>query len=266
LHVERDPETAEMILSGLGESHIDVAAEKMQRKFNVGVEVKLPRVPYRETVTQKTHAHYRHKKQTGGSGQFGEIDIEIEPLPRGSGFEFTERIVGGTVPREYWPAVEKGVREQMHQGVIAGYPLVDVRVTLVDGKTHPVDSKAVAFEIAGSQAIKEGVPQAKPILIEPIMDLAITVPDQYTGDVISDLNTKRARTQGMAPNGKGQTTIEAQAPLSELQRYATDLRSITQGRGTYKATPSHYEEVPQHVAQKVIDEAKKQREEKLAHA
>jgi elongation factor G len=263
LHVERDQDTHEMILAGLGESHIEVAAEKMHRKFNVAVDIKQPRVPYRETVTQKTHAHYRHKKQTGGAGQFGEVDIEIEPLPRGTGFEFTERIVGGTVPREFWPAVEKGVREAMGDGVIAGYPVVDVRVTLVDGKTHPVDSKAVAFEIAGSQAIKEGVPQAKPILIEPIMDLQITVPDQYTGDVISDLNTKRARTQGMTPFGQGHTTIEAQAPQAELQRYATDLRSITQGRGTFMAAFSHYEEVPQHVAQKVIDEHKK---EKAAHA
>jgi elongation factor G len=247
-----------MILSGLGESHVEVAAEKMHRKFNVGVDVRLPRVPYRETVTQKTHAHYRHKKQTGGAGQFGEIDIEIEPQARGSGFEFTERIVGGTVPREYWPAVEKGVREAMSAGVIAGYPVVDVRVTLVDGKTHPVDSKAVAFEIAGSQAIKEGVPQAKPILIEPIMSLAITVPDHYTGDVIGDLNTKRARTQGMTPAGKGHTTIEAEAPLAELQRYATDLRSITQGRGSFTMQFDHYAEVPAHVAQKVIDEHKKE--------
>jgi len=258
LHVERDQETGEMILSGLGESHVEVAAEKMHRKFNVGVDVRLPRVPYRETVTQKTHAHYRHKKQTGGAGQFGEIDIEIEPQARGSGFEFTERIVGGTVPREYWPAVEKGVREAMSAGVIAGYPVVDVRVTLVDGKTHPVDSKAVAFEIAGSQAIKEGVPQAKPILIEPIMSLAITVPDHYTGDVIGDLNTKRARTQGMTPAGKGHTTIEAEAPLAELQRYATDLRSITQGRGSFTMQFDHYAEVPAHVAQKVIDEHKKE--------
>jgi elongation factor G len=266
LHIERDPETHEMILSGLGESHIEVAAEKMHRKFNVAVDVKLPRVPYRETVTQKTHAHYRHKKQTGGAGQFGEIDIEIEPLPRGSGFEFTERIVGGTVPREYWPAVEKGVREQMLQGVIAGYPVVDVRVTLVDGKTHPVDSKAVAFEIAGSQAIKEGVPLAKPILIEPIMELDITVPDTYTGDVIGDLNTKRAHIHGMSPAGKGATTIEAEAPLSELQRYATDVRSITQGRGTFKMRFGHYQEVPQHVTQKVIEEHKKEQSAHLAHA
>jgi elongation factor G len=265
LHVERDPETHEMILSGLGESHIEIAAEKMHRKFNVGVDVKLPRVPYRETVTQKTHAHYRHKKQTGGAGQFGEVDIEVEPLPRGSGFEFTERIVGGTVPREFWPAVEKGVRESMGGGVIAGYPVVDVRVTLVDGKTHPVDSKAVAFEIAGSQAIKEAVPLAKPILIEPILDLKITVPDAYTGDVIGDLNTKRARTQGMSPSGRGLTVIEAQAPLAELQRYATDLRSITQGRGTFTSAFSHYEEVPQHVALKVIEEHKRELEGKLAH-
>jgi len=264
LHIERDAETGEMILSGLGESHVEVAAEKMQRKFNVGVEVKLPRVPYRETVTQPTHAHYRHKKQTGGAGQFGEVDIEIEPLPRGSGFEFTERIVGGTVPREFWSPTEKGVREALSGGVIAGYPVVDVKVTLVDGKTHPVDSKAVAFEIAGSQAVKEGVPKAHPILIEPIMDLKITVPDAYTGDVISDLNTKRARTQGMSPSGKGLTLIEAQAPQAELQRYATDLRSITQGRGTFTATFSHYEEVPHNVAQKVIDEHKRELEGKTA--
>jgi elongation factor G len=266
LHVERDASTGEMVLAGRGESHIEVAVEKMQRKFHVAVETHLPTVAYRETITLKTHSHYRHKKQTGGAGQFGEVDIEIEPLPRGTGFEFTERIVGGTVPREYWPAVEKGVREQMHQGVVAGFPVVDVRVTLVDGKTHPVDSKAVAFEIAGSQAIKEGVPQAKPILLEPIMDLEIIVPDDYTGDVISDLNTKRARTQGMTQVGAGRTRIEAQAPQAELLRYTTDLRSITQGRGDFKATFSHYEEVPHAVADKVIEQHKKEHEAKLAHA
>jgi elongation factor G len=266
LSVERDQTTGEMILAGRGESHLDVAVEKMQRKFHVAVETRLPTVPYRETITQKARAHYRHKKQTGGAGQFGEVDLEIEPLPRGAGFEFAERIVGGTVPREFWPAVEKGVREQMQQGVIAGYPIVDVRVTLVDGKTHPVDSKAVAFEIAGSQAIKEGVPQAKPVLLEPIMNLEIVVPDSNTGDVISDLNTKRARTLGMTPAGKGRTRIEAQAPLAELQRYATDLRSITQGRGTFKATFSHYEEVPHPIAEKIIEQAKREREAKLAHA
>lgn len=259
LTVSRDHDTGELILSGLGESHVEVAVEKMQRKFGVGVEIKTPRVPYKETITTTTNSEYRHKKQTGGAGQFGQVTLTLEPQPRGTGLEFSEKVVGGAVPREFFPAVEKGVREAASEGVIAHYPLVDVRVTLVDGKYHPVDSKAIAFEIAGMQAVKQGVQQAKPVLLEPIMRLEVRVPEAFTGDVISDLNSKRAKVHGMTPED-GETVIEAEAPQAEIQRYATDLRSLTQGRGSFSATFDHYEEVPAHIAQKVIDEAKREAE------
>jgi elongation factor G len=257
LSVGRSPDTGELILSGLGESHVEVAVEKMQRKFGVGVDMKTPRVPYKETITVKTNSEYRHKKQTGGAGQFGQVTLTLEPQPRGTGLEFSEKVVGGAVPREFFPAVEKGVREAASEGVIAHYPLVDVKVTLVDGKYHPVDSKAIAFEIAGMQAVKQGVQQAKPVLLEPIMSMEIHVPEHFTGDVISDLNSKRAKVHGMVPQD-GETIISAEAPQAEIQRYATDLRSLTQGRGSFSTEFDHYEEVPAHVAQKVIDEAKKE--------
>jgi elongation factor G len=259
LSVGRDPDTGELILSGLGESHVEVAVEKMHRKFGVGVDLKAPRVAYRETITTATHSEYRHKKQTGGAGQFGQVTLSLEPQPRGSGLEFAEKVVGGAVPREFFPAVEKGVREAASEGVIAHYPLVDVRVTLIDGKYHPVDSKAIAFEIAGMQAVKQGVHQAKPVLLEPIMRMEIHVPESFTGDVISDLNGKRAKVHGMTPDDGG-TVIEAEAPQAEIQRYATDLRSLTQGRGSFTTAFDHYEEVPAHAAQKVIEEAKREAE------
>jgi elongation factor G len=259
LAVGRHADTGELILSGLGESHVEVAVEKMQRKFGVGVDMKTPKVPYKETITVTTNSEYRHKKQTGGAGQFGQVTLTLEPQPRGSGVEFSEHVVGGAVPREFFPAVEKGVREAASEGVIAHYPLVDVKVTLIDGKYHPVDSKAIAFEIAGMQAVKQGVQQAKPVLLEPIMQLEIHVPESFTGDVISDLNSKRAKVHGMSPDG-GTTIISAEAPQAEIQRYATDLRSITQGRGSFTTEFDHYEEVPAHIAQKVIDEAKKEAE------
>lgn len=259
LHVGRDADTGELILSGLGESHVEVAAEKMQRKFGVGVDLRTPRVPYKETITSHTSSEYRHKKQTGGAGQFGQVTLELEPQPRGTGVEFSEKVVGGAVPREFFPAVEKGVREAASEGVIAHYPLVDIKVTLVDGKYHPVDSKAIAFEIAGLQAVKQGVQQAKPVLLEPVMRLEIHVPESYTGDVISDLNGKRAKVHGMTP-ADGLTVIEAEAPQAEIQHYATDLRSLTQGRGSFSSEFDHYEEVPGHIAQRVIDDAKKEAE------
>ncbi|MGI8553327.1 MAG: elongation factor G [Dehalococcoidia bacterium] len=257
LSVGRDPDTGELILSGLGESHVEVAAEKMHRKFGVGVDLKRPRVAYRETITVSTSSEYRHKKQTGGAGQFGQVTLKLEPQPRGSGVEFSEAVVGGSVPREFFPAVEKGVHEAAREGAIAHYPLVDIKVTLVDGKYHPVDSKAVAFEIAGLQAVKQGVQQAKPILLEPVQSLQIRVPESFVGDVISDLNSRRAKVHGMRPD-EGMTLIEAEAPKAEVQRYATDLRSITQGRGSFTSEFHHYEEVPAHIAQKVIEDSKKE--------
>jgi elongation factor G len=248
-----------MILSGLGDSHVDVALEKIHRKFNVELETHLPRVPYRETVKGKAQAEYTHKKQTGGHGQYARVALEVEPLPRNAGFEFVDRIVGGVVPKQYIGSVEKGVTEGSAEGVLAHFPMVDMRVTLYDGKEHPVDSSDIAFKIAAAQALKKGCEDAQPVLLEPIMNMHITVPEVNTGDVISDLNGKRARVLGMTPMG-AMTTVEAQAPLAEVQRYSADLRSMTQGRGYFTMEFDHYEDVPAHLAQKVIEMAAKERE------
>ncbi len=255
LRVHRDADTNETILSGLGEPHLEVTVEKVQRKFGVGLELTTPKVPYKETITAPATSEYTHKKQTGGHGQYARVAIKLEPLPRGSGFQFEDKIVGGVVPKTYIPAVEKGVSEAMQEGVVARYPLVDVKVTLFDGKEHPVDSSEMAFKIAGSAALKQGVNQGKPILVEPIMNLRVTVPEANTGDAMGDLNSKRAKVLGISPQD-GYSVIEAQVPLAEVQRYATDLRSITQGRGHYKLEFDHYEEVPAHLAQRIIDKAK----------
>jgi elongation factor G len=257
--VRKEGDTGEMILSGMGESHVDVATERMRRKFGVEVEKATPKVPYKETVQSSAKAEYKHKKQTGGHGQYGHVFLEVEPLARGTGFEFGDKVVGGSVPRNFIPAVEKGVREQLGEGVLAGYPLVDLKVTLYDGSYHPVDSSEMAFKVAASQALKKGIELARPVLLEPVMDLEATVPEAFMGDVMSDLNSKRCRVMGMDTND-GISTIKAQGPLSELRTYATDLRSITQGRGTYTMTYSHYEEVPAHLTGAVVAEAKKERE------
>ena len=256
LKMKRDGDTGETVLSGLGEAHLEVAVEKMKRKFGADILTELPKVPYRETITVPTQVEYKHKKQTGGHGQYGHVFLELTPLARNSGVEFTEKIVGGSVPREYIPGVEKGVMEAVQQGAIAGYPLVDVRITLYDGSYHDVDSSNMAFQIAGSHALRKGVSQAQPALLEPIGNLKVTVPATAAGDVIGDLNGKRARVLGMTPEG-AYTVIEAQAPLSEMRRYATDLRSLTQGQGTFTVEFSHYEPMPAHVAQRIIAEAAK---------
>jgi len=253
LKVEKDSDTAETILSGMGDSHVEVATERMQRKFGVGVTVETPKVPYKETVTTKVQAEYKHKKQSGGHGQYGHVWLEVEPLPRGEGFEFTERVVGGSVPKNYIPAVEKGVMEARHEGVLARFPVVDVRVTLFDGSSHPVDSSEISFKIAASQALKKGLSQGQPVLIEPIVNLQVVVPEAYIGDIIGDLNTKRAKVQGMIPD-EGNQIIEAQVPLAEILRYAIDLRSMTQGRGRYTVEFSHYDEVPAYETQKITSE------------
>jgi len=253
LRVHRDADTAETILSGLGETHLDVAAEKMLRKFGVGVKLETPGVPYKETITTSAKAEYKHKKQTGGHGQYGHVLLEVEPLPRGSGTEFADKVVGGRIPRNYIPAVEKGVNEAIQEGGLAGYPVVDIKATVYDGSYHPVDSSEICFKIAGAQALKKGLSQGQPILLEPIMTVKVTVPEDFTGDIIGDLNTKRARVLGMNPEG-GTNTIEAQVSLAEILRYAIDLKSITQGRGSFTVEFGHYEEVPAHVAQKIIAE------------
>jgi elongation factor G len=257
LKVQREADIGEILLAGMGETHLDVAAEKLATKFGVEVNLQLPKVPYKETINTKTEAEYKHKKQTGGHGQYGHVLLELEPLERGTGFEFTERVVGGAVPRNYIPAVEKGVNEGRMEGILAGYPVVDVRVTLFDGSSHPVDSSDMAFKIASAQALKKGLSEAQPVLLEPIVNMTITVPENLTGDIISDLNTKRGRVLGMNP-GSGVNVIQAQAPQAEVQRYAMDLRSMTQGRGTFTVEFSHYEEVPPQIAQKIIAQKTKQ--------
>ena len=260
LRLERNADTGEMILSGLGDSHVEVNLERVKRKFGVELEMHTPRVPYRETIRSTAQAEYTHKKQTGGHGQFARVALEIGPLPRGGGVKFEDRIVGGSVPKQYISSVEKGVMEGSREGVLAHFPMVDAKIVLYDGKEHPVDSSDMAFKIAASMALREATEAAQPILLEPIMDMQITVPEANTGDVISDLNGKRARVQGMNPSG-AMTTIEAQAPLPEVQHYSADMRSLTQGRGFFTIEFSHYEEVPSHMAQKVIDEASQGREE-----
>ncbi len=263
LTMRRDPDTNETILSGLGEAHLEATAEKMLRKFGVGVELKTPDVPYKETITLSAKAEYKHKKQTGGHGQYGHVLMEFEPLPRGSGHEFVDKVVGGRIPKNYIPAVEKGINEGIQEGVLAGYPVVDVRAIVYDGSYHPVDSSEICFKIAAAQALKKGLSEGQPILLEPIMNMKITVPQDFTGDIISDLNTKRGRVQGMNPEG-GVNVIDVQVPLAEVLRYAIDLRSITQGRGIFKTEFSHYEPVPANVTQKIIAErqAKKAAEAK----
>lgn len=253
LRVHRDSDTNETILSGLGETQLAVAAEKMLRKFGVGVNLKTPRVPYKETITIPTKAEYKHKKQTGGHGQFGHVLLELEPLPRGSSHEFADKVVGGRIPKNYIPAVEKGVNEAVNDGVLAGYPVTDIKITVYDGSYHPVDSSEICFKIAGAGALKKGLSQAQPVILEPIMNIKVKVPEDYTGDIIGDLNTKRAQVQGMNPED-GTNVIDAQVPLAEILRYAIDLKSITQGRGTFTMEFSHYQESPPNVVQKIIAE------------
>ncbi len=262
LIVTRDPQTNELLISGNGQIHIDATIEKMERKFGVKVDLTLPKIPYRETIkATKKGVIYRHKKQTGGAGQFAEVHFDISPLPRGQGFEFEEALVGMNVPRNFVPAVEKGLHEAMESGPLAGYPVVDVKVRFYDGKSHEVDSSEIAFKIASIQCFKKGVLEAKPTLLEPIMKLTITVPDDAVGDVIGDLNSRRGKVMGMEPGPEGQV-IEALVPLAEVQKYVLDLNAMTAGRGTFTMEPSHYEEVPPNLAEKIIAEAKQEEESK----
>ena len=260
LHVSRDGQTGETLVSGLGESHVQIGLDRMARKFGVNVDVGLPQVPYRETIsTPIKGVEYKHKKQTGGHGQYGHVFLDIEPIREGE-FEFQEKIVGGVVPKQFIPAVEKGVREALEEGLLAGYPVVNVRVTLTDGSYHTVDSSEMAFKIAAAQAFKKGALQAKPVLLEPVELLRVTVPESYMGDVMTDLNGKRGQLQGMTPGENGLTTIEALVPSAEVQRYATDLRSITQGRGSFQMEFHHYQAVPAHLTEAIVNEAKARQE------
>ncbi len=259
LKTERNVETSETILSGLGEVHLDVTTGKLKRKFGVDVDLTTPTIPYRETIKGSAKAQGRHKKQTGGRGQFGDVWIEFEPVADKE-FEFVDKIFGGSVPRQFIPAVEKGLREAITEGVLAGYPATNIRATLYDGSFHPVDSSEMAFKIAANLAFKKGCTEANPILMEPIMRMEITVPEQFMGDIMGDLNKNRGKILGMESRGHIQV-IRALAPLAEVQRYAIDLRSMTQGRGLFSMDFDHYEEVPGNIAQDIIEAAKKAKEQ-----
>lgn len=263
LLMHRDLDTADTILSGIGGTQLEVAVDKMQRKFGVNVDLKPPKVAYKETIKIAARGEHKHKKQSGGHGQYGHACLKVEPLPRGSGFEFANQVVGGTIPRNFIPAVEKGVAEAIQEGVLARYPLVDLKAIVYDGSYHPVDSSEICFKIAGSMALKKCVEAAQPILLEPIMELTITVPDEYTGEILSDLNTKRGQVLGMNPGG-GKNIIQAKAPLAEVLRYSIDLKSMTQGRASFTMKFDHYEEVPAHVAQKIIQERQAEKEAEKA--
>ena len=263
LEISREPDTLEVLLGGLGDTHVEVAVDKMKRKFGADLLLEQPKVPYKESIAGFTKVEYRHKKQSGGHGQFGHVWLELEPLARGSGFNFGSKVVGGSVPREYIPSVEKGVNKALTDGVVAGFPVIDLRVTLVDGSFHTVDSSGMSFEIAGSHALTKGVQNATPVLLEPIMQVRITVPDSFSGDVVGDLNSKRGRIQGMTPQGDGTTLIEAEVAQAEILRYATELRSQTQGLGSFTVEFDHYEEVPQQLVPRIVD-GLKQREEARA--
>ncbi|MCL2340396.1 MAG: elongation factor G [Proteobacteria bacterium] len=260
LKLTREQQTHETLISGVGQVHLEVVGEKIKRKFGVEMELRPPRIPYRETLKGKVTVQGRHKKQSGGRGQFGDCTIEMEPLPRGEHFQFLDKIVGGVIPQQYRPAVEKGILEAMDRGVIAGYPFVDLKVSLIDGSYHTVDSSEMAFKVAGSLAFKKGVVQANPILLEPIMEVEVRVPKDFVGDVMGDLNSRRGRVLGMDSTDKYEV-VNAHVPQSEILLYALDLTSMTGGRGTFLTKFSHYEEVPGQIAEKIIAGYKAQDEE-----
>jgi elongation factor G len=259
IQLRRDPQTGEELLAGLSQIHVEVAVDRLKRRFGVEVELHQPRVPYLETIRKEARARHRYKKQTGGRGQFGDCDIIIEPLPERSGYEFVDKIVGGVIPQSFRPAVDKGIQEAMQHGELAGAPVQGVRVRLVDGQHHNVDSSEMAFKIAGSMAFKDAYAKADPVLLEPIMEVEVTVPDESVGAVNGDLNSRRGRLLGMEPRG-GMTSIKAEVPMAEILTYSQSLTSLTGGRGDYAMHFARYEEVPSHIAQKVIDEAKKEKE------
>jgi elongation factor G len=258
LRLRRDQQTGEEILSGMSQMHVEVALERAKRRFGVDIELHQPRVPYRETIRRPARAHGRYKKQTGGRGQFGDCHIVVSPFAEGE-YEFVDKIVGGVIPQGFRPAVNKGIQEAMHHGELAGAPVQGIRVELVDGSYHTVDSSEMAFKIAGSMAFKEAYMNAEPVLLEPIMELEVTVPDDAVGPVNGDLNSRRGRLQGMEPVS-GMTTIRAEVPMAELLTYAQSLTSMTGGRGDYTMHFLRYEEIPAHVAQKVIEEARREKE------
>ncbi len=260
LGFERDPVTKEAILSGMGDVQLDVLAERLRVRYGVEVEFRVPKIPYRETIRKTAQAQYRHKKQTGGRGQFGEVHLRIEPLPRGAGFEFVDETKGGVIPGQFIPGVEKGVREAMQEGILAGYPVVDVKAAVFYGQYHPVDSSELSFKIAARECFKLAAQQAEPTLLEPIMNLSVTTPEAFTGDIISDLNSRRGRILGMESQG-GKTVIKAEVPLAEVMSYALDLKSLTQGRATFQMEFVRYDYVPAQIQEKVVAQAKAEKDE-----
>ena len=255
LHIQRDEETKEMIISGMGQVHVEVAIEKLKRKFGADVILREPKVPYREAIKKSVDQHYRHKKQSGGRGQFADVHIRLEPRKRGEGYLFIDKVVGGVVPRQYIPAVDKGIQEVMHKGTLAGFPVQDFSVTLYDGSHHSVDSSEMAFKIAGSMAFKKACEAASPVLLEPVMEMEITVPDECVGDVIGDMNSRRGKVLGMEPQA-GSQVVKTQVPMSEVLKYAPELRSMTSDRGLFTMEFSHYEEVPSHMMAKLLEQFK----------
>jgi elongation factor G len=256
LSLSRNEETGDMLLSGMGQLHIELSVEKIKRRYKVDILLKTPKIPYRETIKGSAEVQGRHKKQSGGRGQFGDCWIKLEPNPRGGGYEFVNAIVGGVIPKQYIPAVDKGIQEASTRGILAGYPLIDFKATLYDGSYHAVDSSEMAFKVAGSLAFKKAAEKCKPVLLEPIMHMSVFVPDEYMGDVIGDLSGRRGKVLGSDSNG-GITEIQAHVPLSEILKYAPDLRSMTGGQGTFTMEFDHYEECPSQVMEKVIEESKK---------
>ncbi|HEY3275497.1 MAG TPA: elongation factor G [Syntrophorhabdaceae bacterium] len=255
----REEQTKEFILSGMGQVHIEVIVEKLKRKFGVEVELHEPKVPYKETIRGRTKVQGKYKKQSGGKGQYGDTWLELEPLPHGTGFEFVDKVVGGAIPRQYIPAVEKGVVEAMNQGTLAGYPVTDFRITLYDGSYHDVDSSEMAFKIAASMGFKKGLEMCSPTLLEPIMKIEVIVPDEHMGDIMGDLNSRRGKIIGVESKGNNQV-VKAAVPMAEMLKYAPDLKSMTGGRGTFTMEFSHYEEVPAHILPKVVEAARKEKE------
>jgi elongation factor G len=258
LKVSRDAQTKEMLLSGMGQLHVEVVVGRLRKRYKVEVNLKKPKIPYRETIKGSAEAHGRHKKQTGGHGQFGDCKIRIKPLPRGEDFKFVDDIFGGSIPKNFIPAVEKGIQEARLKGYLAGYPMVDFQVELFDGQYHDVDSSEMSFKIAGSLAFKDGIPKCRPTILEPVMKVEIAVPDEYAGAVMGDLSSRRGRPQGMEPKGSLQL-IRAEVPLAEMLSYDAELTSMTGGRGSYHMEMDHYDEVPAHLQEKIISAAKAER-------
>jgi len=262
--VSRDQQTRELVINGLGDLHLRIMLEKMEKQFKLSVNTKQPKIPYRETISAKAEGHYRHKKQTGGAGQFGEVFLRVEPTERDSdpSLQVSWDIFGGSIPRQYEPAVVKGIKDVMQTGVVSGFPIQDIIVSVYDGKHHPVDSKEVAFRAAGKGAFVDAIQKAKPVLLEPIVNIEVTVPAVNMGDITGDLAGKRGRVQGQDMLAGNMVVIKAQVPLAEVTQYNSQLKSVTGGKGSYTMTPSHYEPVPPNVQQQIIDAYKKEQKSK----